>query len=66
MPSMPTDFDGIKRKKIRRVLREFRDGKLTSTDGSPVTERRQAVTLAISEARREAGRPSLRRKPFAL
>lgn len=39
------------RKKIRKVLGEFQEGKLRSGGGQRVTSRKQALAIALSEAR---------------
>ena len=39
-----------KQAKISRVLREFKSGKLKSSSGQPVTNERQALAIALSEA----------------
>lgn len=40
--------------KLRKVMREFKAGKLTSGKGGPaVTDPKQAVAIAYSEARKE-------------
>lgn len=36
--------------KFRKVLREFKDGKLNDSHGNKVTDRKQAVAIAFSEA----------------
>lgn len=38
--------------KIRKVLREFKKGKLKSSSGKKVTKRKQAIAIALSEERR--------------
>lgn len=38
--------------KVRKVMGEFRDGKLKSSSGEKVTKPKQAVAIALSEARR--------------
>lgn len=45
----------MNRKKIRKVLREFRKGKLKSgsSKGPKVTNRKQAIAIALSEALRK-------------
>jgi len=43
-------------RKIKRVMREFKGGKLKSSSGAKVKSRKQAVAIALSEARR-AGAP---------
>lgn len=39
-----------KQAKIARVLREFKEGKLKGSDKKPITNYRQAVAIALSEA----------------
>lgn len=38
--------------KIKRVMREYKSGKLKSSSGQKVTNQRQALAIALSEARR--------------
>jgi hypothetical protein len=38
--------------KISKVMREFKSGKLKSSSGQKVSDRRQAIAIAISEAMR--------------
>jgi len=38
-------------KKIGKVMHEFEEGKLKSSSGQKVTNRKQAVAIGISEAR---------------
>jgi hypothetical protein len=40
--------------KVEKVMKEFKEGKLNSSSGKPVTSRAQAVAIALSEARRKA------------
>lgn len=42
------------KKKIGKVMHEFKEGSLKSSSGAKVTSRKQAVAIALSEAR-EAG-----------
>jgi hypothetical protein len=37
-------------KKVSKVMREYGKGKLKSSSGSKVTNRKQAVAIALSEA----------------
>jgi len=39
--------------KIEDVMKEFKKGKLKSSSGKKVTDRKQAVAIGISEAREE-------------
>ncbi len=38
--------------KVKRVLGEFKLGTLKSSSGKPVTRKKQAIAIALSEARR--------------
>lgn len=38
--------------KIKKVMREFKGGKLRSSSGQKVTNQKQALAIALSEARR--------------
>ena len=38
--------------KVKRVLHEFKVGTLKSSSGAKVTKKKQAVAIALSEARR--------------
>lgn len=40
-----------KRRKVRTVLSEFKEGTLRSGSGQKVTKRSQAIAIALSEAR---------------
>ena len=45
-------YDGKAAKKIGQVMREFREGELTSgSSGLPVRSRKQAIAIGLSEAR---------------
>jgi hypothetical protein len=44
------------RKKVRSVMKEHKEGKLRSGSGGKVKSRKQAVAIALSEARK-AGSP---------
>jgi hypothetical protein len=39
-------------KKIAKVMREFKRNKLKSSSGSKVVDRKQAIAIALSEAKR--------------
>jgi hypothetical protein len=47
-----------KRRKIARVLREFKAGTLKSSSGEPVKNRQQAIAIAMSEAGMSRGSKS--------
>ena len=42
--------------KVETVMREFKGGKLKSSSGQKVVSRKQAVAIALSEARRVKGK----------
>jgi hypothetical protein len=39
-----------KQAKVRKVMREFKAGTLKGSDGKPITNRQQAIAIAMSEA----------------
>ena len=43
-------------RKIRKVMHEKKEGTLRSSSGRKVTSRKQAVAIALSEARRAGGK----------
>ena len=43
-------------KKIAKVMREYKRGSLKSSSGGTVKKRKQAVAIALSEARRSGAR----------
>jgi hypothetical protein len=47
--------------KIEKVMKEHKEGKLKSSSGQKVTSRKQAIAIALSEAR-EAGASIPRKK----
>lgn len=54
-PRSPKSSKG--KKKVARVMREFKGGKLKSSSGQKVTSRKQGIAIALSEARQaEAGK----------
>jgi len=40
------------REKVKKVMHEFKEGSLKSSSGDAVTDRDQAVAIALSEQRR--------------
>jgi|TARA_R100000093_G_scaffold63957_1_gene34938 hypothetical protein len=44
---------GRKKKKIKKVMGEFKRNKLKSSSGKKVTNPKQAIAIALSEARRK-------------
>lgn len=49
-----TKYSDKAQKKVGKVMEEFKEGKLKSSSGEQVKNRKQAVAIGISEAR-EAG-----------
>ena len=45
---------GIKKNKVQKVMHEFKGGTLKSSSGRKVTNRKQAIAIALSEANRLA------------
>ena len=39
-------------RKVKKVMREYKSGELKSSSGQKVTDQKQAVAIAMSEARR--------------
>ena len=45
--------DATGRRKIEKVMEEFKEGDLKSSNGAEVKDRKQAVAIALSEARKD-------------
>jgi hypothetical protein len=59
---MTTKYGPKAKKKIGKVMHEFKEGKLRSgRSGKRVTSKRQAVAIGISEARRAGAKVPRRR-----
>lgn len=52
MMNSQTNPEQLKRNKVRTVMREFKQGKLRSSSGKKVVDRKQALAIALSEASR--------------
>jgi Family of unknown function (DUF6496) len=50
------------RRKVGKVMREYKRGSLRSSSGSKVRKRKQAIAIALSEARRAGARIPRRRR----
>lgn len=48
-----TKYSKKAQEKVEEVMEEFKEGKLKSSSGDKVTDRKQAVAIGISEAREE-------------
>ncbi|MDQ7744386.1 DUF6496 domain-containing protein [Hydrogenophaga pseudoflava] len=51
-----TKTDTITRRKVSKVMHEFKEGDLKSSSGARVRSRKQAIAIALSEARDAGGR----------
>jgi hypothetical protein len=51
------------RGKVRKVMREYKEGDLKSSSGKKVKSRKQAVAIALSEARRSGANIPDKRSP---
>jgi hypothetical protein len=48
---MPTKKSGTGKRKVHKVMSEYKHGSLKSGSGGKVKSRKQAVAIALSEAR---------------
>ncbi|MCP1299552.1 DUF6496 domain-containing protein [Chryseobacterium sp. S0630] len=48
-----TKYSDKAQDKVGEVMHEFKEGKLKSSSGKKVTDRKQAIAIGISEAREE-------------
>jgi hypothetical protein len=48
---MPTDNKTKMQSKVQKVMKEYSSGKLKSSSGEKVTNRKQAIAIGMSEAR---------------
>jgi Family of unknown function (DUF6496) len=53
---------GRGRRKVGKVMGEYKRGSLRSSSGSKVRKRKQAVAIALSEARRSGARIPRKRR----
>jgi hypothetical protein len=53
---MATSSGSKGKRKVHKVMKEHKEGKLKSSSGKKVTSRKQAVAIALSEARRSGAR----------
>ena len=60
MPETTTNTKG--KRKLHKVMKEYKEGALASGNGKKVTSRKQAVAIALSEARRSGARIPKKRK----
>lgn len=50
---MPKKYSPAAQEKIGKVMEEFKEGKLKSSAGHKVTDRKQAIAIGISEAKQD-------------
>lgn len=48
-----TKYSKKAQEKVEEVMEEFKEGKLKSSSGDKVTDRKQAIAIGISEAKEE-------------
>ena len=53
---MPRTGSGSGKQKVRKVMSEYKHGSLKSSAGTKVKNRKQAVAIALSEARSAGAR----------
>jgi Family of unknown function (DUF6496) len=60
---MTKKYSAAAEKKIGKVMHEFKEGKLKSSSGDKVTDRKQAIAIGISEAKGSGLKvPALKKK----
>ncbi len=60
---MGKKYSAAAEKKIGKVMHEFKEGKLKSSSGDKVTNRKQAIAIGISEAEESGLKvPALKKK----
>lgn len=52
-------------KKVSKVMKEFKEGKLKSGSGDKVKDRKQAIAIGISEAKEQGLKVPKKKKPAA-
>ncbi len=61
---MEKKYSTAAQKKVGKVMKEFKEGKLKSGSGDKVKDRKQAIAIGISEAKQE-GLKVPKKKPAA-
>jgi len=62
MPRKSTSSRSKGRTKIHKVMKEHKEGKLKSGSGKKVKSRKQAVAIALSEARKSGAKIPKKKK----
>jgi hypothetical protein len=60
MPKKSSDSTG--KKKIHKVMSEYKEGDLKSSTGKTVRNRKQAIAIGLSEARRSGAKIPAKKK----
>lgn len=60
MPKKSSDSTG--KKKIHKVMSEYKEGDLKSSTGKTVRSRKQAIAIGLSEARRSGAKIPAKKK----
>jgi len=60
MPTKSSDSTG--KKKIHKVMSEYKEGDLKSSTGKTVRSRKQAIAIGLSEARRSGAKIPAKKK----
>lgn len=59
---MTKKYSTAAQQKIGKVLHEFKEGKLKSSSGNKVTDRKQAIAIGISEAKEKGLKVPIQKK----
>ena len=62
MPKKSTSSNSKGRSKVHKVMKEHKQGKLKSGSGKKVKSRKQAVAIALSEARKSGAKIPKKKK----
>jgi len=62
LPQRKTSSGSKGRRKVAKVMREHKQGKLKSGSGRKVKSRKQAVAIALSEARKSGAKIPKKKK----
>ena len=62
---MEKKYSTTAQKKIGKVMKEFKEGKLKSSSGDKVKDRKQAIAIGISEAKEQGLKVPKKKKPAA-
>ena len=60
---MEKKYSTTAQKKVGKVMKEFKKGKLKSSSGDKVKDRKQAIAIGISEAKEQGLKVPKKKKP---